>query len=294
MKKLLKVYLILFGFLFLSPGNGAWAVDSTAVSQRIISLSPHFTEILYDIGAQDQLVGVTRFCKFPPEAQKKAIVGDFYHPNYEKIISLKPDLVLLSPSNGKAADTLKSLHIPVWIHDNNRIEEVLETYDALGEKLGRRAQAGEAKARLERRLAAIRSKAKTRKKVSILFVVGHGVGSLQQIYAAGDDCFVGEMMDWVGGDNMLSGTTVPFPLVSKEQLLKKNPDVIVDSMPSDEATKDTVEEAKKAWAKLPSLSAVRLNHVYFLKQDEYLIPGPTMVGLTEYLSKIFDEVQKQK
>jgi ABC-type Fe3+-hydroxamate transport system substrate-binding protein len=203
-------------------------------------------------------------------------------------------LVLLSPSTGKAADILKSLHIPVWIHGNNRIEEVLDTYDSLGEKLGRPIQAGQAKARLEKRLAAIRAQAKTRKKVSILFVVGHGVGSLQQIYAAGTDCFVGEMMDWVGGENILSGTAVPFPLVSKEQLLKKNPDVIVDAMPSDEATKDTIEEARKAWAMLPSLSAVRTGHVYFLKQDEYLIPGPTMVGLAEYLSKIFDEVQNEK
>jgi iron complex transport system substrate-binding protein len=288
-----EFYLMLLGLLVLSFG-GVWAGDTLALPQRIISLSPHFTEILYDIGAQDRLVGVTKFCKFPPEAQKKELVGDFYHPNYERIIALRPDLVLLSPSNGKALDALKSLHIPVWIHGNNRIKEVLETYDLLGEKLGCGTQAAAAKARLVKRLEAIRSKAKSRRKVSILFVVGHGVGSLQQIYAAGTESFVGEMIAWVGGDNILAGTSVPFPLVSKEQLLKKNPDVIIDSMPSDEATKDTVEEARKAWAKLPSLSAVKANRVYYLKEDEYLIPGPTMVGLAEYLSKIFDGIQGTK
>ena len=93
---------------------------------------------------------------------------------------------------------------------------------------------------------------------------------------------------------MLQGTAISFPLVSKEQLLRKDPDVIVDSMPSDEATADTIASAKKAWDQLPSLKAVKQDHIFFLKQDEYLIPGPTMVGLAEYLSKVFDQVEAKK
>jgi iron complex transport system substrate-binding protein len=257
--------------------------------QRVISMSPNFTEIVYDIGAQDQLIGVTNFCKFPPEAQKKEKIGGFLNPSFEKIVSLKPDLALLVPSYGRTIENFKKLNIPVLVQDNSTIQDVLDTYDVLGQRLGHEAQARTAKKKLEDRLDAVRQKAGARQPVSILFVVGHTIGGLQQIYAAGNDSFVGEIIALAGGENILAGTKIAFPLVSKEQLIKRDPEVIVDSMPSDEATGDTIEKAKVAWGQLPSLRAVRNHHVYFLKQDEYLIPGPTMVGLAEYLSKIFDE-----
>jgi iron complex transport system substrate-binding protein len=259
--------------------------------QRVISMSPHFTEIIYDIGAQDQLVGVTNFCKFPPEARKKTKVGGFFNPNFETIVSLRPDLVLLVPFYGQTIESFKKLGIPVLIQNNSSLQDVFDTYDVLGKALGREAAAQAAKRKLQARLDKVRKKAGSRKPVSILFVVGHNVGELQRIYAAGDHCFVGEIIALSGGNNVLTGTSIAFPLVSKEQLIKRDPDVIVDSMPSDEATGDTIAKAKAAWAGLPSLKAVRENHVYFLKQDEFLIPGPTMVGLAEYLSKIFDGVQ---
>jgi iron complex transport system substrate-binding protein len=281
--------------LFILAWVSGWVLSAGAagpVPQRVISMSPHFTEIIYDIGAQDQLVGVTNFCKFPPEAQNKTKVGGFFNPNFETIVSLRPDLVLLVPFYGQTIQSFKKLGIPVLVQNNSSIRDIFDTYDLLGKTLGCEARARAAKQKLQARLDRVREHAGTRKPVTVLFVVGHNVGELQRIYAAGDHCFVGEIIALSGGSNVLTGTSIAFPLVSKEQLIKRDPDVIVDSMPSDEATGDTVAKAKAAWASLPSLKAVRENHVYFLKQDEFLIPGPTMVGLAEYLSKIFDEVQK--
>jgi iron complex transport system substrate-binding protein len=282
-----------FKFFILLMVWGAFGLLHAApdVPQRVISMSPHFTEIIYDIGAQDQLVGVTNFCKFPPEARKKTKVGGFFNPNFETIVSLRPDLVLLVPFYGQTIESFKKLGIPVLVQNNSSLQDVFDTYDVLGKALGRESAAQAAKRKLQARLDKVRKKAGSRKPVSILFVVGHNIGELQRIYAAGDHCFVGEIIALSGGHNVLTGTSIAFPLVSKEQLIKRDPDVIVDSMPSDEATGDTIAKAKAAWAGLPSLKAVRENHVYFLKQDEFLIPGPTMVGLAEYLSKIFDEVQ---
>ena len=88
-------------------------------------MSPHFTEILYDIGAQDQLIGVTNFCKFPPEAQKKAKVGGFFNPNFEAIVSLKPDLVLLVPFYGQTIESFKKLGIPILVQDNSSLQDIL-------------------------------------------------------------------------------------------------------------------------------------------------------------------------
>ncbi len=280
--------------LFILGWMSAWILPAGAASpipQRVISMSPHFTEIIYDIGAQDQLIGVTDFCKFPPEAQKKTKVGGFFNPNFETIVSLRPDLVLLVPFYGQTIQSFKKLGIPVLVQNNSSLQDIFDTYDRLGKTLGCEVRARAAKQKLQARLDRVRKHAGARKPVTILFVVGHNVGELQRIYAAGDHCFVGEIIALSGGRNVLTGTAIAFPLVSKEQLIKRDPDVIVDSMPSDEATGDTIAKAKEAWATLPSLKAVRENHIYFLKQDEFLIPGPTMVGLAEYLSKIFDESQ---
>jgi iron complex transport system substrate-binding protein len=279
--------------LLILLGSGVSAQAASSVPQRVISLSPHFTEIIYDIGAQDQLVGVTSFCKFPPDAQKKEKIGGFYDYSIEKIVALKPDLVLLLPIHTRAIKDLKKLHVPFLIQNNSRIQDVLDTYDVLGKRLGRVQQAASAKKRLQDRINDARTKAKTRRPVPILFVVGHDTDSLQRMYGAGPRSFIGEIIALAGGENILKSTIIPFPLISKEQLLKKDPDVIVDSVPSTSGKNSMVKKARKSWAQLPSLRAVQRHNVYFVAHDDgYLIPGPTMLGLVEYLSKIFGEFQK--
>jgi iron complex transport system substrate-binding protein len=280
-----------FYLLFINIGflDGAWASE---IPQRLISMSPNFTEILYDIGAQNQLIGVTDFCRFPPEAQLKEKVGGYYNPNIEKIVSLKPDRVLLLPFHSDTIKTLQKLNIPVFIQDDSTLKDVFESYDRLGRLLGREKQAGAAKKRLQDGIERIRQKAQQRKTVSILFVVGHDAGTLRQMYAAGPRSFVDEIIILCGGKNIMAGSGIPYPLVSKEQLIGQDPDVIVDSMPSDQSTKGMVENARKEWNKVTSLKAVREHHIYYLTRDEDLIPGPTLLGLAQSLDEIFDSVSK--
>jgi iron complex transport system substrate-binding protein len=266
-----------------------WAGE---IPHRLISMSPGFTEILYDIGAQDQLIGVTDFCRYPPEAKTKEKVGGYYNPNIEKIISLKPDLVLLLPFHSDTITTLKKLNIHVFVQDDSTLKDVFDSYDRLGRLLGREKQADAAKARLQDGMGIIREKARRRKPVSILFVVGHDTGTLRQVYAAGPKSFVDEIITLCGGKNIMADSGMPYPLVSKERLIGRDPDVIVDSMPSDQSTNGAVESARKEWGQFTSLKAVRENHVYYLTKDEDLIPGPTLLGLAQTLDQIFTEVSK--
>lgn len=265
-----------------------------APPQRVISMAPNLTEIVYDIGAQDLLVGDTDFCKFPPEAQKKEKIGGWYNPNYEKILSLKPDLVLSLKFTGKSVENLQKLKVPVLVEDCQTVEDVLAAYDDLGKALGREAQAKKAKARLEARLNKIRATPSQGRPVSILFVVDRTPGALDQIYGAGPKNFVDSMIRWTGGANILWDAREPYPLVSKEQLLKRDPDVIVNALPpahgrSDEALKETA-----VWSAMPALKAVKNHQVYCFDKAEYLIPGPSMVGLGEFLSDIFQKVRSKK
>ncbi len=120
-------------------------------------MAPNLTQIVYDIGAQDLLVGVTDFCKFPPAARSKEKIGGWINPNYEKILSLKPDLVLALKFHGKAVDNLKQLKVSVLVLDCMTVQDVLDAYDILGKALGREKEAKLAKARLAKRLDKVRA-----------------------------------------------------------------------------------------------------------------------------------------
>jgi iron complex transport system substrate-binding protein len=280
---------ISFLLVFFALVVNSWAED---IPHRVISMSPNLTEIIYDIGAQDQLIGVTDFCKYPFEAKLKEKVGGFYNPNMEKIVSLKPDIVLLLPFHSDTITTLKKLNIPIFIQDDSTMKDVFESYDRLGKLLGREKQAEKAKIRLQGEIGKFREEAGKREKVSILFIVGHDAGSLRQMYAAGPHSFVNEIIALCGGRNVMEGAGTVYPLVSKEKLIQENPDVIVDSMPADQSTHGMVETAQKEWKKLISLKAVQENHVYYLTKDEDLIPGPTVLGLAQTLDQIFNGVSK--
>ncbi len=261
--------------------------------KRIISMAPNLTEMVYDIGASEQLVGVTDFCKFPPAAKSKARVGGWINPSYEKILSLKTDLVLALQFHGQTVDNLKRLKIPLLVLDCQTVQDILNAYDTLGKKLGHEADAKRGKAALEKRLAKARARAKKHKPVSVLFVIGHNPGTLEQLYGVGPKNFVDELITLAGGVNILADAHEPYPLVSKEQLLKRDPDIIIDSLPSSETSARELKPVRESWKKLSSLKAVRENRVYTLTTDEYLIPGPTMAGLAEYLSNLFQKISKK-
>ena len=280
-----------FVFLSLPQTSRADGTATPAVPSRIISMAPNLTEMVYDIGAEEQLVGVTDFCKFPPAARSKEKVGGWINPNYEKILSLKPDLVLALKFHGPAVDNPKKLGIPYLVLDCQTVQDILNAYDILGRRLGREMDAKRGKDAIERRLAKAKSLARKHRPVSVLFVIGHSPGTLDQLYGVGPKNFVDELVTWVGGLNILSDAKEPYPLISKEQLIQRDPDVIIDSIPSSEMTPQQLEAERGSWKKFSGLKAVRNGRVYTLTRDDYLIPGPTMAGLAEYLSKIFSRIK---
>lgn len=257
-------------------------------------MAPNLTQMVYDIGAEEVLVGVTDFCKFPRAARSKEHVGGWINPNYEKILSLKPDLVLTLEFNGKTADTLRKLKVPVLVLDCQTVQDVLSAYDVLGKELGHETDAKRARGRLQKRLEDVRKKAEGKKPIPLLFVVDRTPGALEQIYGVGPKNFVDELIRWCGGQNILFDSPVPYPLVSKEQLLKRDPEVIINALAEAHLRAGGVAGETAVWKAMPSLRAVKNGQVYCFTNEDYLIPGPTMANLAEYLSKIFEKVRKQE
>jgi len=260
------------------------------IPQRVISLSPNLTELVYDIGAQDQLVGDTDFCKFPPDAKKKEKIGGWINPNFEKIVSLKPDLVLALTFDEKAIFTLKKLKIPMAIFNCDRVQNILENYNQMGRLLGHEVQAKAAQQSLMKRLDKIKQKAKGRKPLSVLFVIGRTPGTIEQVYAVGNKNFINELIEMAGGINVMADAMTDYPMVSKEELIHRDPDLIVDSILSHDLKGGELDK-RNAWAQMLTLKAVQQKHVYYFLNEDFLIPGPSMVKLGEFLCGTFEKVR---
>ena len=284
----LKSRLILVFILTLMFQN-LYAQDKP-IPRRVISLSPNLTEMIYDMGAQDQLVGDTDYCKFPTDAQKKEKIGGWVNPNFEKIVSLKPDLVIALKFHDKAVNTLRKLKIPVVVLNCDSVEDILATYTQLGKLLGHEKQADASRRDLVKRLAKIKQRAKGKKPLSILFVVGRTPGTINQVYAVGGKNFINELIGMAGGVNVMADAMTGYPLVSKEELIKRNPDVIVDSVLSHEIKARKLEN-QNAWDQMPVLKAVKQKQVYYFLDEDFLIPGPSMVKLGEFLCDTFEKVR---
>ena len=280
---LILAFILAFGF------QGLYA-QNKSVPQRVISLSPNLTEMIYDMGAQDQLVGDTDYCKFPPDAQKKEKIGGWVNPNIEKMVSLKPDLIVALKFHDKAVNTLKKLKMNVVVLNCDSVEDILASYSQLGKLLGHEKQAEAARQSLVARLEKIKQRAKGKKPVAVLFVVGRTPGTVDQVYAVGGKNFINELIEMAGGVNVMVDAMTGYPLVSKEELIQRNPDLIVDSVLSHELKARKVEN-QSAWDQMPVLKAVQQKHVYYFLDEDFLIPGPSMVKLGEFLCDTFENVR---
>jgi iron complex transport system substrate-binding protein len=283
--------LLFAAVMFLQFNIGFCAQEEPSASLRIISMAPNLTQIVFDIGAGDRLVGVSDFCRFPKEARSINKMGGWLNPNYEKILSEKPDLVLALKFNGKLVDNLRRMKIPVLALDCMTVKDVLRAYDTIGKRLDREKDAKRARTRLEKRLEKARKKALGLKPISVLFIVDRTPGTLEQIYGAGPKTFVHELIGLTGGKNILADSLAPYPLVSKEQILRRDPEVIVEALVKSRMKKGGMKKEAGVWKQLSTLQAVKNDRLYSFTNEDYLIPGPTMANLAEYLSDVFQKAQ---
>jgi iron complex transport system substrate-binding protein len=190
---------------------------------RIVSLAPSITETLYAIGLNDRIVGVTDFCNYPPEAQSKPKVG-YSHANVESIVALQPDLVL-APREFLRADVLgklEQLKIPTFIMDAKTVEDVPAHIQTLGRMLDRVVSADRVAMEVRQRLRDIRSRTEHLPRLRVLYVLN----SLPLI-TVGPGSFLHHLIELAGGENVAAGAPMPYPRLSLEEVISKDPEVII-------------------------------------------------------------------
>ncbi|HKW85824.1 MAG TPA: ABC transporter substrate-binding protein, partial [Nitrospiraceae bacterium] len=186
---------------------------------RIVSLAPSVTEILFAIGVGEWIVGVTQFCDYPPEARLKPKVG-YTHPNLESIMTLQPDLVL-APREFLRADILgklEKLKIPTFILEAKTIEDVLSHIQTLGRMLGRSASADGLAAQMRQRIMEVKTRTATLPRPRLLYVLNS-----EPLITVGPGSFIDQLIELAGGTNVAARARTPYPRLNMEEVLKEDP-----------------------------------------------------------------------
>ena len=245
---------------------------------RIISLVPAVTEMLYEIGAGPRVVAVSSYDSYPPEVKTLPNVGALLDPNVERILSLKPDLVIVYGSQTELKQQLARAGIGVFDYRHAGLAGVTSVIRALGRRTGDQARADALAERIERGLDTVRRKVRGRPRPRTLLIFGRERLALRGIFASGGTGFIHDMLDVAGGTNVFAEVKMEAVQASTEQILAKRPDVIVETRAANSAFPTGEQSAElNVWKALGSVPAVKNGRVLFLFDDRIVIPGPRVV-----------------
>ena len=253
------------------------------IQERIISLSPTNTEILFAIGAGDRVVGVTEYCNYPEEAKEKPVIGGVSTVSIEKVVALEPDLVLGDELNGKETfERLEELGITVVGLNPTNISEILDDIMLVGRITGEETNATALVANMTQRMEEIKNKTRDVKRPKVAHVTWH-----DPIWVAGSGTVQNELIEIAGGENVFSDID-DWSTVSLEVFIDKNPDVIIVSVGHGVVGMQSYDYILGD-ERLKVVNAVKNERVYSINADVISRAGPRIVNATEtvygYLSE---------
>ena len=253
-------------------------------AQRIVALAPNLTEIVYALGAQDRLVGVSNYSDSPPEAKSKPRVGMPMNPNLEAIVAAHPDIVLVTTEGNRreTADELARLGIAVYATNPHSVESMLESIEHIGGVIGASAQAESVVANLRQRLNALQSKLANVPARRVFFVVGES-----PLISLGEHTFIADALRYAGAQSVVHAKQ-DWPQISLEEVVRLNPDYLVFASSGfggeDSTAKQLAElRGEAGWREL---AAVRKGRVVVVS-DEIDLPAPGLIDAIEALAHQF-------
>jgi len=254
--------------------------------KRIVSMAPNVTEMLFAIGLDQEITGVTDYCDYPEAAHEKPRIGGYYNPNIEVILSLNPDLIVATPDGYSKERVMKldQTGIPVFIVNPQSLEEILDSMMLLGKITGKDDISSKVVEGLRIRIKAVIDKTRLipeQKKPKVFYEIDH-----DPLITAGPDNFVDSLISAAGGINIARDALSSWPRYSVEAVLIKNPDVIITA-PYHNVSANSSKSLTETWKKYKTVSAVINNRVYALNPDIVLRSGPRVVDGLEELYRIF-------
>jgi iron complex transport system substrate-binding protein len=268
----------------------AWCVSffaagaCAAAPLRIVSLSPHITELLFAVGAGDYIVGTVEFSDFPAAAKTIPRVGDSAALDVERILQLRPTIVLLWKSGTPARQQaeLKRLQLPVHGVEQRHLADIESGLMELGRLTGNDQSARNAASQLHASIATLRQRYRGRSRLRIFYQVWD-----RPLYTLAGGHMVNEVLDLCGGENLFAKLKGLAPVVDLEAVLSGDPDTILIGATGSEATRQIAE-----WDRMPSLRAVRLRHVYAVDPSLLNRMTPRIVAGIEAVCQALDRARQ--
>lgn len=263
--------------MLLAAALGALGIGAQQPPQRIVSLVPSVTEMLFALGAGPRVAAVSSFDHFPPDVDRLPRVGALIDPDFEKILSLRPDLVVTYGSQNDLTAKLAKAGVPTFAYRHGSLGDVTETMRGLGRRLAIAGEADRVASRIERELEAIRARVRGEPRPRALLVIGREPGSLRALNVCGGYGFLHDLLELAGGTNVFADVPRESLMVSTETILARAPDVILELHYTDALSPALVERERAAWNILSAVPAVRRGRIELLFGEELVLPGPRVV-----------------
>jgi iron complex transport system substrate-binding protein len=256
--------------------RGADRNEDTGI-ERIVSLAPSVTEILFALGVGDRVVGVSTYCDYPPQVARIDRIGTFLSPNVELILKHRPDLVIgvPSPANHAPVESLEDLGLRVLIVDPEGVKALYAAIRRVADAVGVAAEGERLVKRIETEVARVEAPLRGVSRPRVLMLVG-----LRPLVAVGAGSYQDELIRLAGGTNVAAETGEEWPRLGVEFVLSRAPEVIIDA-----GVEENAGERRAYWASFPTIPAVRDERIYSYGAKELLRPGPRVAHTLETIAR---------
>jgi iron complex transport system substrate-binding protein len=276
-KKIAFVFFVSFVF---------YGAATQQTPKRIVSLVPALTEMLFAIGAGPQVVGVSSYDQFPADVKSLPRVGALLDPDTERILSLKPDLVIAYGSQVDLQTQMSRASIPTFSYRHGGLDHILLTIRQLGERAGRATQAAVLVASMRARMDDVRRRVAGKPRPRTLLVFSRDPRALRNIYVSGGSGFLHDMLVIAGGDDVFADVKRESVQATTETILARAPEVILEIRPDDIPPGKALDEEMATWSRLAAVPAVKNKRVYFITGQQMTVPGPRVVDGIERMARV--------
>lgn len=257
-----------------------------SLTRRIICAAPSVTEIVFALGFGDEVVGVSDFSTYPPEAQARPGIGGLINPNKERITTLQPTLLIIQGQNESLARFCENHGIRFLPIEIDTLDDIWTAIHEIGCALNAEESAHRLVQKIEEDLQSIKNKTRNLPPKKVFITLGHTPGDLTGLMTTGSGTFLHELVSAAGGHNIFSDASGLYPQISKESLMKRQPEIIVEAIPGG-MPGEKLELLKKDWSQLPMLPAVKSGNIHYLTEDFLLIPGIRIAQTVRRFAEIF-------
>ena len=262
------------------------SLASAQTARRVVSLVPNVTEMLFAVGAGSQVVGVSSYDDFPAETKTLPRVGALLDPDTERILSLRPDLVIVYGSQTELERQFTRAGIRVYPYRHGGIDTVVQAIGDLARLTGHASDGDRVVRDMQAQFAAIRARVRGRPRPKTMLVIGRDAGALRGVYVSGGIGFLHEVLDIAGADDAFGDVKREAAQPSNETMIVRAPEAIVELHPGDPPPADALQKERAAWNLLASVPAVRSGRVHLLYGGYLLAAGPRLGRAAEALARV--------